>query len=106
MSESSDETEVVTGIAWYDKEDYERLRRISADSQELSDTWEEWREGARETMRKLVASGRRVEKVPIDLDELQAWCAKNLRPVDGEARSEFAAEKLRERNQASDSRAP
>lgn len=96
MSDDDQSSGIVTGVAWYEPGDYQRLRQISADAEDLCESWEEWRENIQEQINKLTAAGHEVETVPIDLEELQSWCASNLRPVDGEARAEFANRKLRE----------
>ena len=37
--------------------------------------------------------------MPIDLNELAEWCANNDMPIDGNARSQYAAMKLREKHE-------
>lgn len=47
-------------------------------------------------MTVMAARGMVPRRVSIDPDELQTWCMKQLRPVDGEARADYAREKARE----------
>lgn len=47
-------------------------------------------------MRYYHDQGFDVHKVQVDVEELLHWCGKQRCSVDGKARSEFAAHKLRE----------
>ena len=86
----------VLGVAWYRKEQWERLREVSVDSDMLEAKYEEWKMNAELGLRRLEKTGILVRKVDVDLEELLHWCNAQKRPVDGEARSLFAAAKLRE----------
>lgn len=44
---------------------------------------------------ELEETGMIIERVSVDTDELVAWCTEGNRPIDGAARAEFAAQKLR-----------
>lgn len=82
------------GIAWYSRQDWERLREIVDDPENLEETYEEWLEMAEAAIDQIRASGYRPETVPIAVDALVAWCDKEDRDLTGEARAEFAAELL------------
>lgn len=83
------------GYAWYRAEQWERLRDVSADRDNLEESFEEWVELAARRYEKMRREGLRLQKV--DVEELLKWCKGRGIPVDASARSEFAAHKLRER---------
>ena len=84
------------GVAWYRRDQWERLLEISVDRDILEETYEEWKIYAKSKLRNLERSGIVLKKVDVDVDELLQWCKTQKKPVDGEARSLFAAKKLRE----------
>ena len=88
-------TEIV-GVAWYTPEQWDRLRKISADADNMEDTYGEWKASAENALKTLSASGAVAQKVVVDVEELLNWCNSKDRAVDGAARSEFAWEKLME----------
>lgn len=85
------------GIAWYRKEQWQRLRQSSEDVDDLGETYEEWLAAALDGLKKLAALGVEAEKVDVDVDELLAWCNIQGLPLNGESRSEFAADKIRKK---------
>lgn len=91
---------VVVGITWYTPETFAHMKSVAADADGLDDTYEDWRKNVKRFVRFMEKDGRQVIKVPIDIDEWVAWCRKTGRDLDGEARSEFVAEKLAEKNEA------
>ena len=93
---SNEEVTEVIGVAWYSLEQYDRLREISADADNLEDTYEEWKASAENALKTFSASGAVAYKVAVDVEELLKWCNSKNRQVDGAARSEFAWEKLME----------
>ena len=95
-SRSDEEITEVVGVAWYTPEQWDRLREISSDADNLEDTYEEWKSSAENALITLSASGAIARKVAVDVEELLRWCNSKNRPVDGAARSEFAWEKLKE----------
>lgn len=86
---------LVTGIAWYRREEYELLHAISADATSMADTYDAWLAGVTKLQLQLQERGMSIRKVDIDVRELLAWCEQQGRPLDGKARSEFVAEKVR-----------
>jgi len=92
-------TEIGAAIAWYREDQWERLREISADRDQLDETYAEWVVKAEEVVKQLAAQGLSIEKVEIDLDDLERWCAARGIPIDSRARASYAAEKARERDQ-------
>jgi hypothetical protein len=92
-------TKTVMGVAWYRREQWGRFLEISSDRAELEDTYDEWKAVAKENLGYLARHGYTFRKVEIDVEELLIWCNSQNRPVDGDARSEFTAVKLRESEQ-------
>jgi hypothetical protein len=90
------ETAAILGIAWYKEEEWSHLLEISADRDELEDTYEEWLHNAEIKLHEMTEVGINLTKVYINLDELQKWCITQGRPLDGSARAVFTAEKLRQ----------
>lgn len=84
------------GVAWYRREQWDRLLEIASDRDVLEGTYDEWQALAEEALRKLAQPGLVLRKVDIDVQELLSWCHSQNRPVDGKARSEFAVAKLRD----------
>jgi len=82
-------------LAWYRPEQWERLRAISADRDRLEESYEQWREVTEQTIEQLQREGVVVERIDVDVEELVAWCQANGLTLDGAARANFAAEKLR-----------
>jgi hypothetical protein len=86
--------EVLIGVAWYRREDWPKLLAAAADRDALEDTYDEWRQTARQMLLRLSADGRHVKKVDIDLDKLIAWCRNKRLPLDGDARVKYVSEVL------------
>jgi hypothetical protein len=82
------------GLAWYSREDWERLREIADDRDKLDDTYEDWERQALKMIHDLEAVGRRIQKVPINIEALIAWCRERKRRIDMAARSEYVSHLL------------
>lgn len=89
---------VVTGVAWYRRDQWTHLRKIATDPEILEKTYEQWLTLAKDTMSKLEGEGIKAQPVDIDVDELVRWCREQHRPIDQAARAAFASFKLRQRN--------
>jgi hypothetical protein len=81
-------------FAWYKPEDWKRLREISADSDQLEESFQEWLIQANDGFNQARKSGLDVTKLFIDLDELKTWCEKEKLKINSDSRSQFAAYKL------------
>jgi len=89
------ESNLIVGIAWYRPEQYGLLRALSADADSMANTYEEWLAGVTRTMDDLRQRGMVARRVDVEVRDLAAWCQQRGRPLDGEARSTYAAEILR-----------
>ena len=89
--------EAVFGIAWYKSEQWELLKKISLDADQLENTYVEWLEFAQKKLLELQAMGYKFEKVEVDVGELLAWCNERSLPVNSDSRAEFVTFKLQNR---------
>lgn len=89
-----------TGVLWYSEGQWPRLRALSADASDLEETHAEWLSVARAMVARLRAAGENVVRVDADLDDIVAWCRAHGLPLDGESRSRYAVEKMREAAEA------
>jgi hypothetical protein len=79
------------GLAWYSREDWERLHEIADDRDNLDDTYEDWERQALKMIQDLKAAGQQIRKVPIDIEALIAWCRERKYRIDMAARSEYVS---------------
>ena len=85
---------VEVGFAWYTPESWRRLCELADDRQALDDSFEDWEREALAAICDLECVGRRVRKVPIDVEELATWCRERGIPLDGAARAEYVIHML------------
>jgi hypothetical protein len=88
--------DILFGVAYYSSAQWPKLLAAAADREVLEDTHDEWVAFYNSTVAKLGAAGGKWVRVPIDVDELAAWCAQQGRPLNGATRAEFTALKTRE----------
>jgi hypothetical protein len=100
---SGSDTINITGIAWYRRDQWARLRELAADADRLEEAYEDWLAGAQKTIVQMTATGVRVRRLDIALDDLVRWCRHEGRSLDSAARAAFAAERLRSRFERADS---
>lgn len=82
------------GMAWYQPEDYPRLRAVVSDADRLPLSYEGWVVSAQQLEREVIRSGVAVVRVRIVPNEFLAWCAARGVPADGAARARFANEAI------------
>jgi hypothetical protein len=87
----------IIGFAWFDEVQWHLLTRIVPDRSELDATFEEWERAALKAQMKIEAQGNVVERVPIDVGSLYAWCLERNKPVDSAARAEYVTTLLRQK---------
>jgi hypothetical protein len=90
------DSSLVTGIAWYRRDQWTRLRNLAVDSDNLEESYEEWLTGAQRTLVEMAASGVRARRVDIDVETLVQWCKVERRPLDSAARAAYAVLQLRQ----------
>lgn len=86
------------GVAWYYPEQWARLREISVDADQLEATFEEWQVIAEQAMESFADHFVFPARVLVDVEELLVWCRERNQPVNGEARSQYVAWLLQERD--------
>jgi hypothetical protein len=77
--------QVVVQIAWYRREEWEKLRSLSADGDKLEKTYDEWLKLAEKTVGQLKGQGVTANKVDVAIDELAQWCQQHGRKLDAAA---------------------
>jgi hypothetical protein len=88
------------GFAWYQREQWARLRELAADVDRLEEDYDAWLISAERTFAVVKSEGLAVERVPVDVQEMAAWCAREGRQFDSKARSEYVADLMRNRASA------
>lgn len=83
-------------IGWYAPEQYGRLLDASPDKSDMNEQWLQWEAKATETLKVLRAQGVAARKLPIDVEEMIAWCESQGKPLNGASRAEFISMKCRE----------
>ena len=91
------ESTKVFGLAWFKKEDWPRLLEISEGRDSLEETHAEWLKEAEKVIKNFKKQGLKIKKVPVTPNKLLIWCNDQGIPINGEARSRFAAYKLHEK---------
>lgn len=91
--------EVIIAVVWYRPEQWQRVRDIATDHEEFEESYAEWLEQAEEKLKDLKSVGMRVEKVDVDSEQLILWCNERGLENNANARTRYAAERLRELDQ-------
>ena len=82
---------VAIGVAWFDRDQWKRLKEVAPDSAKLDDSFEDWERNARNVLARIRAEGHRAEMVPIDVEQLLAWCMLQGLAPDGKARASYVS---------------
>lgn len=94
--------QVITGVAWYSRAQWQLLKQVASDKNRLHDRYEEWCDEFDSALQGFDQVGMEYIKIPIDVAELVQWCNENQMPIDGEARAKFTAVKVSELNAGQD----
>lgn len=81
----------IAGVAWWQPEQWDRLKEISEDRNNLEDTYDEWRSNASVSLTEIKETGCHVKKIQLNLEELIFWCNGKGIPVNAASRAEFTA---------------
>lgn len=90
------------GVAWYRREQWNRLLEVSADREDLENTYDEWLAFSEASLERLKREGLVIHKVDVDIDALVRWCGSQNRPVNMESRAEYVVAMLKLREQGTD----
>ena len=83
------------GIAWFSRDQWQRLSELVDDRDELDDTFEQWERNALAALYRLESQGYSVRKVMVDVEMFVAWCRGRGRRIDSAARAEYVVALLR-----------
>jgi hypothetical protein len=97
MQNPQEKEQFVIGIGWYRPEQWQLLREVSVDVDDLEETYAEWETGAAEAFKNANNPGVLVVKVDVDVEELMTWCQQHGVAVNADARAEFIARKTQKR---------
>ena len=88
---------IVVGYAWYKDDQWDRVREVCPDSDGFADTyrngWDFAQERFQQLGKEVQQRGMKLVKVPLDVEELLEWCRSHRLQPNGQARSQFVAEK-------------
>ncbi|WP_305907366.1 hypothetical protein Q9L42_016285 [Methylomarinum sp. Ch1-1] len=82
------------GFGWYSEEEWTKLIEVVSDRSELDDTYQDWEKNATNALQMLRNQGIEATKVMVKVADLQQWCQKQGRPIDGETRAEYVSHLL------------
>lgn len=99
IDEWYEDPQMVSGVAWYRREQWALLKSVAPDSDELEETYDQWIEYAERSFEDIWETGIDLVKVDVDVEDLIRWCQNQGRPVDGEARTAFVIHKMKEQNE-------
>lgn len=95
MDKGETPVKVVIGIAWYCLEDWEGLRQLYPDRDQMHDSYDEWLADAKRAEGTAKARGHTVIQIVIHPAELAGWCAvRGLAPT-ADARARYVTEQTR-----------
>jgi hypothetical protein len=93
------DSSLITGIAWYRRDQWTRLRNSAADADKLEESYDDWLAGAQNTLIQMTGTGVPAQRVDVDVDALVGWCQVEGRRLDSAARAAYAALQLRRAQQ-------
>jgi hypothetical protein len=87
-------SDLVVGVAWYRRQEWQRLLDVSIDREDLESTYDEWFAAMPARIVELEQAGVKAHKIDVPVDELVSWCQQNGRLVNASARADYVANKL------------
>jgi hypothetical protein len=84
------------GVAWYRPEEWETLRNVSIDRDQLEETHAQWLKEAERVVKRLRQQGLQIVKIDVEVADLLLWCESQKIPLDAEARSKYTAFKVKQ----------
>ena len=80
----------VFGIPWYSRESYDEVRARMQDGDSLPDSYAYWLSSAESVEAAVVAVGKRVVRVHLDVASFLTWCRNEGLQPNSSARSRYA----------------
>src|SRR5229473_4654882 len=99
MSNNENESRIITGVAWYRPEQWQRLREVSEDVENLEETYDAWLQTAERMIHDGIPNDVIVEKIDIDVEEVLAWCNVQGLPMNASSRARFVSERVRQKHE-------
>jgi hypothetical protein len=84
----------VIGLAWYRPEQWQRLRQVSVDVEDLEETYFEWVSVASACFQEVQELGVDIRRVDVDVEDLVEWCKRRGLPLDAEARVSYVTDRI------------
>ncbi len=84
-------------VCWYKEEQWERLKEIVIDKDNIEDSYLEWRKGAEKKLNELKSKGLNIKKILVDTEEMLIWANEKGKELNGDMRSQYAAHILKNR---------
>jgi hypothetical protein len=78
-------------FAWYSEEEWNRLRQMATDVDDLDPSYQDWLRQADDALAEMVSNGVIVRKVALDVRAASEWCAREGRAFDSAGRAAFVA---------------
>src|SRR6184192_3833322 len=95
MKNTPNQSRIITGVAWYRPEQWQRLREVSEDVENLEETYDAWLQTAERMIRDGIPADVVVEKIDVDVEEVLAWCNVMGLPMNTASRAQFVSERVR-----------
>jgi hypothetical protein len=83
-------------LAWYPAEDWSTLKAMFPDGDQLHDTRAKWLAEVEKVEKRLCKDGHVVKRVYIEPAVFRGWCLLRGLPMNTTARTEYAAERVRQ----------
>jgi hypothetical protein len=83
---------IAIGIPWYTRATYPDILEIMEDAATFPPNFDDWRDRAEATEKRVESEGSAAVRALIDPDEFPAWCRAHGLRLDGAARGRFASE--------------
>ena len=90
----------IYGVCWYKKEQWDRLKEIVPNYEDLDDTFEDWRKSAEKAIANIRRSGGKAQKVKVDTEEMLFWSNENNLALNAQNRAHYATYILEKRSEA------
>jgi hypothetical protein len=101
MKKTPNQSRIITGVAWYRPEQWQRLRDVSEDAENLEETYDAWLQTAERMIRDGIPADVVVEKIDVDVEEVLAWCNVMGLPMNTASRARFVSERVRQKHETS-----
>jgi hypothetical protein len=85
-------------IPWFNAEQWQKLITVSDDADTLDSSYEKWLAGVKKLEQQLRDQGMHAHRIMLDVEALQKWCVARKRPLNSEARADYASALARRAN--------